>query len=119
MTHTEVRVVLVTVPDDRAAQELSRSLVEGGFAACVNRIASVRSTYAWEGEIHDDPEVLLVIKTTAGRLQSLTAHVLQHHPHDCPEVIAMPVVGGSATYLDWVGAAVGESADGGGDAPTG
>lgn len=102
MNDTDVRVVLVTAPDDDVAARLARSVVEAGLAACVNRVPGVRSVYAWEGEIHDDAEVLLVMKTTTDRLEGLTARIETEHPYDCPEVVALPVVGGSQSYLDWV-----------------
>ncbi|NRA96378.1 MAG: divalent-cation tolerance protein CutA [Planctomycetes bacterium] len=102
MTDTNIRVVLVTAPDEEVAAALARSVVEAGLAACVNRVSGVRSVYSWEGQLHDAAEVLLVMKTTAERLDALTSKVEEEHPYDCPEVIALPVVGGAAAYLDWV-----------------
>jgi periplasmic divalent cation tolerance protein len=102
MNDQDVLVVFVTAPDDVVAARLARTVVERGLAACVNRIPGVRSVYAWEGEIHDDAEVLLVMKTTAGRLADLVSQVVKEHPYACPEVVALPVAGGSSPYLEWV-----------------
>ncbi len=94
-------MVLCTCPD-AAAPELARTLVEERLAACVNIVAGVRSIYRWDGEICDDAEVLLVMKTAADRLEALIARAVQDHPYDCPEVIALPIEAGHAGYLDWV-----------------
>jgi len=97
-------VVLVTAPDREVAERLARALVGERLAACVNLVPGVRSIYRWEGELHDDEELLLVIKTTAARVDTLAERVSALHPYDLPEVLALPAVGGSAGYLDWVAA---------------
>jgi periplasmic divalent cation tolerance protein len=95
-------VVLSTVPDEAVASRLASALVERRLAACVNIIKGVRSLYWWEGNLQDDAEVLLVCKTGEAHLSELTAVLEELHPYDCPEVVALPVVGGSAAYLGWV-----------------
>lgn len=97
----EVRVVLVTAPEGEAAP-LGRALVAERLAACVNVVPGVRSIYRWKGEVQDDGEVLLVIKTVAARLDALVERVNALHSYDLPEVLALPAVGGSAPYLAWV-----------------
>jgi len=98
---TDVRVCLVTSPPDRAAS-LARELVERGLAACVNVIGNVTSVYRWQGKIHEDGESLLVIKTSAARIEELEATVLKLHPYDVPEFLVLEVASGAAGYLDWV-----------------
>jgi periplasmic divalent cation tolerance protein len=97
-----VRVVLVSAPDAEVAGRLARTLVTERLAACVNVVAGVRSVYRWEGKVQDDAEVLLVIKSTDARLAALCARVTALHPYELPEVLALPAVGGSARYLEWV-----------------
>lgn len=99
---TDVRVVLVTAPSDAVAAALARGAVEASLAACGNLVPGVRSIYAWEGEIHDDAEVLIVFKTTTARVEALREHIVAAHPYDCPEVLALPVTAGHAPYLAWV-----------------
>lgn len=99
---TPVRVVLVTAPDAESGARLARTLVEERLAACVNLLPGVRSIYLWEGRVEDDGEVLLVIKSTAARSDALASRVQSLHPYEVPEVIALPVVGGSSPYLTWV-----------------
>lgn len=102
-------VVFCTCPDDATADSLAAALVGENLAACVSRVAGVRSTYRWEGRIHDDEEILLIIKTSAQRLATLSARIQALHPHEVPEVIAVEVAGGSERYLAWLGQTVGGS----------
>ncbi|UCD25870.1 MAG: divalent-cation tolerance protein CutA [Gemmatimonadota bacterium] len=95
-------VVLSTAPAKPVASRLAKALVERKLAACVNIVGGVHSLYMWKGKMKQDAEVLLVCKTTAERLPDLTAMLQQEHPYDCPEVVALPVIGGSADYLRWV-----------------
>lgn len=100
---TDVRIVLITVPDDdETVEKVARPLVDERLAACVNVLPGVRSFYRWEGAVQDDPERLLIVKTTAARLPALTARVTELHPYSVPEVIATPVLGGFGPYLEWV-----------------
>jgi Uncharacterized protein involved in tolerance to divalent cations len=92
------------------AAELARGAVSAGLAACGNLVPGVRSIYAWQGEIHDDAEVLVVFKTTAERSPALREHLVAAHPYDCPEVLALPVESGHAAYLAWVAAQTGGAA---------
>ena len=98
----DVRVVLVTAPDERVGREIARKIVDSRLAACVNLVPGVTSIYRWEETIHEDQEVLLLVKTRASRCRDLEARVRDMHPYDVPEVLTLAVAGGSAPYLDWV-----------------
>tara|TARA_B100001167_G_scaffold3373_1_gene1935 strand:- start:274 stop:594 length:321 start_codon:yes stop_codon:yes gene_type:complete len=98
----QAMVVLSTAPDKVVAVRLASVLVEGKLAACVNIVEGVRSLYCWEGSLQDDKEVLLVCKTDEAHLKELTTTLEKQHPYDCPEVVALPIVGGSVAYLDWL-----------------
>jgi len=104
---TAALLVLVTAPEGGPAEALARALVESGLAACVNRLAGVRSTYRWQGAVQEDAETLLVVKTTPAAYPALEARIRELHPHEVPEVIALPVTAGSAPYLAWLAGAVG------------
>ena len=95
-------VVLVTAPSPEVAAALARTLVEERLAACGNVLSEVRSIYRWEGQVREDAEALLVLKTTRARLEALRDRVLALHPYDVPEVLALPVEAGSAAYLSWL-----------------
>lgn len=100
---TDVLVVLVTGPDLESLTRLGRAIVEERLAACVNLLGGVRSIYRWEGAIEEEGEALAIFKTSPDRLAELGRRVAELHPYDVPEVIALPVVGGSSAYLAWVG----------------
>jgi periplasmic divalent cation tolerance protein len=99
---TDALVVLVTAPTPERAAEIARALVEERLAACGNVVPGIRSIYRWEGEVHEDAEALLVLKTTRARFDALRDRVLALHPYEVPEVIALPVETGSAAYLAWL-----------------
>lgn len=96
------RVVLSTVGDAGDAERIAAALVERRLAACVNLVPGVRSIYRWKGGVERDDEQLLVIKTTGEQLEALRAAIVELHPYEVPEVVALEVVGGHAPYLDWV-----------------
>jgi periplasmic divalent cation tolerance protein len=101
-TAEETLVVLCACPNEETARGIAETLVQEHLAACVNRMAGVRSTYRWQGRIEDEPEVLLLIKTVRRRFEALELRLKALHPYDLPEIIALPVTAGSAQYLTWV-----------------
>jgi periplasmic divalent cation tolerance protein len=101
---SEALIVLCTFPDGEKADEVARTLVGEKLAACVNLLPQVRSIYRWEGEVSDDAEVLAVIKTTGVRFDSLRQRVVELHPYDCPEVVAVRIERGHEPYLAWLAA---------------
>ncbi|MCG6941535.1 MAG: divalent-cation tolerance protein CutA [Thiohalocapsa sp.] len=98
----KVYVAYCTCPDAATAESLAGELVEAGLAACVNILPSVRSVYRWQGAIERDEELLMLIKTSAARVDALIAHIRERHPYDVPEVICHPISAGNDDYLDWV-----------------
>jgi len=98
----EVRIVLVTVPDAETGRSLARSVVEDRLAACGNVIPGLLSVYRWKGEVHQDPECLIIFKTVAESISDLEKRVVELHPYEVPEFLVLPVVEGYPPYLDWV-----------------
>jgi len=103
----EAVVVLVTVPNAETADKLGEALVGERLAACVNVVGGVRSTYRWKGAVERDDELLCLCKTTRAGFERLRARVVELHPYELPEVIALPIAAGHAPYLDWITASVG------------
>lgn len=99
---TDLVVVYLTAPDADVAARIGRTLVEEGLAACCSLVPGVRSIYRWEGAVQDEAEVLLIVKTRAALVDALSERIAAVHPYTLPEVIALPVIGGLAPYLDWV-----------------
>ena len=95
-------VVLCTCPDSGVAKELARGLVDARLAACVNVLPEIRSIYRWEDELQEDSEVLMVIKSTKAGYSGLERWLLDRHPYDVPEVLALPVAHGAEAYLAWM-----------------
>jgi len=99
---SDALLILCTCPNAESASRIARALVEERLAACVNRVPGLTSVYRWQGEIHEDNEVLLLIKTQHERFESLRARIIELHPYDVPEVIALEIAAGHAPYLEWL-----------------
>ncbi len=102
MTANKHILVLCTCPSQSEADAIATALLEERQAACVNRLPGIKSLYRWEGRVTHDDEILLLIKTTALRFEHLEQTIKALHPHETPEIIAIPIVAGSAEYLRWI-----------------
>ena len=102
---SEFLVVYITASGENATA-LASALVREKLAACVNRISGVESTYTWEGRVERDTEDLLIVKTRAGLFDRLKERVQALHVYDVPEIIAVPIVEGNESYLEWMGASL-------------
>jgi periplasmic divalent cation tolerance protein len=95
-------VVLVTCGSEEDAVKISNALVEERLAACANIVSPVRSIYRWEGKIWDEKEWLLFIKTQRKKFDELEKKVKSLHSYTVPEIIALPIIEGSSSYLEWL-----------------
>ena len=102
MIEQDILVLLSTCPDAATAERMARELVAASLVACVNIVPGVRSIYLWNGAVQADEEVLMILKTTAGRLAAVRERLVALHPYDLPEIVALPVVDGHHPYLQWV-----------------
>ncbi|HEV2373323.1 MAG TPA: divalent-cation tolerance protein CutA [Streptosporangiaceae bacterium] len=92
-----------TSTDSRAeAMELARRVVEARLAACAQVAGPVQSTYWWEGSVERAEEWLLLLKLPAEGFQALADFISREHSYDEPEIVAVPIVAGSASYLSWI-----------------
>ena len=99
---SEFIVVLVTCGSEEEALKIAHSLVESHLAACVNLVSPIRSIYRWEGKIWDEKEWLLIIKTQGKKFDELKTRVKSLHSYAVPEIISLPIVEGSSSYLSWI-----------------
>jgi len=106
MNSTKSAVVLmITTGSEEEARKIAELLVKEKKAACVNIVPRVDSLFRWKGEMDSARESLLLAKTSASLLSEVISLVKQAHSYDVPEIIALPIIGGSQEYLDWLGKA--------------
>ena len=108
----QIVLVLTTVAADADGAALARTLVDERLAACVNVLPPMTSVYRWKGQVEQDREQQIVIKTTRDKLTALGARMRELHSYELPEFLVIDAAGGSDAYLGWVSASVGL---GGGD----
>jgi periplasmic divalent cation tolerance protein len=94
--------VLTTVASDEEAVRFVRELLERRLIACGTLFAGSRSLYRWQGQIADETEVVVLLKTRSARLDSLRTAFTELHPYKVPELLALPVEAGLEKYLDWI-----------------
>jgi periplasmic divalent cation tolerance protein len=104
---TDKIVVLSTCANEEEAGKLARALVEERLAACVSIVPGVRSFYHWKGAVESSAECLLVVKSSRALFAPLRAALDRLHTYDVPEVLALPIVDGAPSYLDWLDASIG------------
>ena len=107
MAATEARFVYMTCASEDEARRIGAALIEARLAACVNLIGGMRSLYRWQGKVEEGQETVLIAKTRAGLVEALTERVGALHSYDCPCVVALPIEGGNAAFIDWIGAETG------------
>jgi len=95
-------IVFITAPSEDEAASIGRVLVDENLAACANIVKGIRSIYRWKGEVCDDSECLMIVKTVSENFETLERRVKELHPYDVPEIIALPIVKGYEPYLKWV-----------------
>lgn len=95
-------LVISTWPDEQSANTAAATLVESGYAACVNIVPGLTSVYRWQGRIEHDSELLLLAKTTPAAYPAVEKTLRRLNPNELPEIIAVPVERGLTDYLNWV-----------------
>lgn len=103
-TTRQFALVLVTAPDLKTARALAQAALEARLAACVNLVPKLESYFWWQGKIDRGNEVLMLIKTGVRKLAALETLILERHPYETPEFVALPLSAGNQRYLDWLGA---------------
>ncbi len=97
-------MAVTTAPSEDVARTLIRSLVERRIVACGTVLPGATSIYRWKGAIEEAAETVVLLKTTVDRWEELKAVLPTLHPYEVPELVALPIAGGSKQYLDWVSA---------------
>lgn len=102
MNKSAHQIVLCTCPDPETATTIASVLVEEGLAACVNIQPSITSVYRWQGKTETSDESLMIIKSLAENYSHIEKRIVELHPYELPEVIAVPIVAGLKPYLAWL-----------------
>lgn len=95
-------LVLVTAPDLKVARRLARAVLKSRLVACANLVPRVESHYWWRGKVESSGEVLIIFKTIRRRLVALEKLILEKHPYDTPEFLALQPTAGNRRYLQWI-----------------
>lgn len=99
-------VAFTTVSDDQTGARIGRLLVETKIVACVNRVPGVVSTYTWKGAVHEDAEVLLIMKTLRSRVPELESELARLHPYEVPELVVVEAGAVGRPYAQWIRSAM-------------
>jgi periplasmic divalent cation tolerance protein len=93
---------LAALASRREGRRIARHLVENRLAACVNMTQTIQSIYRWEGKLVEDKEFLLVIKSARPLFPEIKTAITRIHTYHTPEIICLPIIEGSANYLQWI-----------------
>lgn len=102
MPQEECIVVLTTCSSDTEARDIAKTLVEEHLIACANVLPNALSIFRWQGELCEEDEVLMVMKSRRDHLGRIVKRIQSLHSYEVPEIIALPIISGSKAYLNWV-----------------
>lgn len=94
--------VFCTLPETNIAKKMAEVFVREKLAACCNIVPNLISVYTWKEQIQHDSEVLMIIKTKQSMYEQLEERILELHPYEIPEIIALKIERGSESYLNWI-----------------
>ena len=94
--------VYVTTGTQEEARDIARTIINEGLVACVNILGNISSIYRWDGEIKEDIETALLIKTRRELTTKLTDRIKELHSYDCPCVTVMNIENGNLDYIAWI-----------------
>lgn len=97
----EPTIILTTVPNKETADSLSQKLLSEGLVACIQKL-NIESSYLWKGEIANDNEILLLLKTRKDKYSKVEEVILNLHPYEVPEIIEVDINRGLDAYFDWM-----------------
>lgn len=99
---TDILLVFSTFPDADIARHTGTLMIESQLAACVNLCPQIQSIYRWQGRIETSDEVLVIFKTTQAAYPAFEQKLLELHPYEVPEILALPIEKASPAYAQWV-----------------
>lgn len=100
---TRAAVVYITASDRSQALAIGKTLVTERLAACANVLDAMTSIYHWQGQLCQEGEAVLIVKTRQELVDRIITRVRELHTYDCPCVVSWPIAAGNPAYLDWIG----------------
>jgi periplasmic divalent cation tolerance protein len=98
----ECVIIFVTAASEQEAASISRALVREGLAACANILPGIRSIYRWKGEVQDEGETLIIIKSREDLFERIRSRIKELHSYEVPEITAITLDRGDPAYLQWI-----------------
>ncbi len=98
----EFVIILVTAGDTAEAELISQKLVEKKLVACCSIVSPVSSLFHWKGNVEKETEALMILKSVKSHFDQIVTEVQKLHSYETPEIIAIPIIGGSDDYLNWI-----------------
>lgn len=98
----EFVVIYCTVPSKAEGKKIAKALIQDNLVACVNIIDKIESVFSWDGELCEEKEALMMIKTKKALFDKINALIKDLHSYNVPEVIALPIIEADETYLKWI-----------------
>lgn len=95
-------IIYCTVPNKNEGKEIAKALVKYKLVACVNIIDKIESIFSWDGQMMEEKEALMMIKTRRDLFESVNKVIQKLHSYNVPEVIAVPITEADETYLQWI-----------------
>jgi len=95
-------LVYITTSGEKESKKIGRTIVEERLAGCINIISTIESLYWWKGEIEEDKESILIVKTRVGNIENIIKRVKEIHSYENPAILAIPIIEGSKEYLDYL-----------------
>jgi periplasmic divalent cation tolerance protein len=95
-------IVYITTSGEKESKKIGRTIVEERLAGCINIISTIESLYWWKGEIEEDKESILIVKTKVGNIENIIKRVKEIHSYENPAILAIPIIEGSKEYLDYL-----------------
>lgn len=94
--------IYITTSEKDESRNIGTKLVQERLAACINIVPSIDSVYLWKGEIEEDNESLLIVKTKTKNIDKIIKRVKEIHSYETPAILAIPIIDGSKDYLDYL-----------------
>ena len=99
---TEALIVFTAFASEEDATRVIRTLIEERLIACANLLPGARSLYRWKGELKDEREVVVLMKSRKQDWAALMSRLHDLHPYETPECVAVRIAAGAPRYMAWL-----------------